>query len=219
MQKINAKSLAATTNQKAFSFHINNPNVNMVVGIGPAGSGKTLLSCTHALERLLNKDIKKVVITRPTVCLSENLGYLPGSMEEKMNPWMIPIYDYFKEYVSANRLRELMNNEEVEICPLAYIRGRTFTNTWIIADEAQNATTSQVKTLLTRMGMHSKVILTGDLDQCDLQEPNGLADFLRRYKLYGEQNERSGMIEVVKFDNDDVMRSEFVKHVLGIYNF
>jgi phosphate starvation-inducible PhoH-like protein len=102
------KSLAKTINQKRFSSHINNPNVTMVVGVGPAGSGKTLLSCSHAIERLLNKDIKKIVITRPTVCLSENLGYLPGTMEDKMSPWMVPVFDYLKEYISSYRLKEFL---------------------------------------------------------------------------------------------------------------
>jgi phosphate starvation-inducible PhoH-like protein len=217
------KSLAKTINQKRFSSHINNPNVTMVVGVGPAGSGKTLLSCTHAIERLLNKDIKKIVITRPTVCLSENLGYLPGSMEDKMSPWMVPIFDYLKEYISSYRLKEFLSNEDIEICPLAYIRGRTFANTWVIADESQNATVGQVKTLLTRIGQESKIILTGDLDQCDLQQPSGLADFISRYNRYHamttnvDSYDAQKNIQIVQFENCDVMRSDFVKQVLDIY--
>jgi phosphate starvation-inducible PhoH-like protein len=215
-----AKSLARTPNQKSFSAHIGNPNVTMVVGVGPAGSGKTLLACTHGIERLLNKDIKKIVVTRPTVCLSENLGYLPGTMEDKMSPWMVPVFEYMKEYISSYRLKEFLSNEEIEICPLAYIRGRTFVNTWVIADEAQNATVGQVKTLLTRVGHESKIILTGDLDQCDLKEPSGLADFVTRLETFqNDIDETHGIsdIQLVRFDMDDVMRSEFVKRVLNIY--
>ncbi len=226
-----ANGLAKTKNQVLYSKHLSDPGVGMVVGIGPAGSGKTLLSCAHAIQGLVRNDIKKIVITRPTVSADEQIGFLPGSLEEKMLPWMVPIYDCFKEYVSAQRLREYMHNEEIEVCPLSFMRGRTFHNSWVIADEVQNSTVNQMRTLLTRVGQNSKIVLTGDLAQCDSHAQNGLADFLKRYGLWSEdaQAHHTGLegyeeptlprIEVVRFEDEDVLRSDLVKVILDVYRY
>ena len=214
------RSLEKTQNHAAYAEYLRNDNVPLVVGIGPAGSGKTLLSCAYAINKLLSKDINKVVITRPAVSIDENHGFLPGDLESKMMPWLVPIYDCFKQYVTMYRLKEMIQNEDIEICPLSYIRGRTFHNSWVIADEVQNSTINQMKTLLTRVGTNSKLILTGDLEQCDLKQENGLEDFLKRYSYYLEQSqEKDNMIKIIKFEENDIMRSNIVKHVLRIYKY
>ena len=217
------KSLIRTNNHQRFSDHLQNNSVPLVIGIGPAGCGKTLLSCAHAVSELLQNRTRRIVITRPTVSSDEQLGFLPGSMEDKMLPWLMPIYDCFKEVVSVQQLKEFVVNGEIEVCPLSYMRGRSFHDCWVIADEIQNSTVGQVKTLLTRVGQRSKIVLTGDLDQCDLNVPNGLADFIERQKAYekergpGEVTDCDTSVKIVEFDHGDIMRSSFVKHVLDIY--
>jgi phosphate starvation-inducible PhoH-like protein len=218
---LNLKALEKNPNHKAYAYHIANPNVPVVIGIGPAGCGKTLISCAHAINHLVNKETSKVVITRPAVSMDESHGYLPGDIESKMMPWLIPIYDCFKQYVSVQRLREYIQNEDIEICPMSFIRGRTFNNSWIIADEMQNSTVNQMKTLLTRIGHDSKMIITGDLQQCDIKETNGLEDFLKRHEYYINDTEidNDEMIKFVTFDEHDIMRSDIVRHVLDIYKY
>jgi phosphate starvation-inducible PhoH-like protein len=211
--------LAKSEKQSEFCEHLKDRSVDMVVGIGPAGCGKTFLSCAHAIQGLLRNEIKRIVITRPTVAADENLGFLPGNLEEKMYPWMVPVYDCFKEYLSAQRLKEYMINEQIEVCPLSFMRGRTFNNSWIIADEVQNSTVNQMRTLLTRIGKDSKIILTGDLAQCDLSTGNGMADFLKRYRLYCDDNNPSNKIRVVEFHDADVVRSDLVKTMLDVYKY
>lgn len=211
--------LAKSEKQNEFCQHLRDKNVDMVVGIGPAGCGKTFLSCAHAIQGLLRNEIKRIVITRPTVAADENLGFLPGSLEEKMYPWMVPVYDCFKEYVSSQRLKEYMLNDQIEVCPLSFMRGRTFHNAWIIADEVQNSTVNQMRTLLTRIGKDSKIILTGDLAQCDLSTGNGMADFLKRYQLYCDDNNPSHRVRVVEFHDEDVVRSDLVKTMLDVYKY
>lgn len=201
-----------TSNHVKYNAVLADPNVKISVGIGAAGSGKTLLPATHALHNLLVKKIDKIVITRPAVTMEETVGYLPGDINNKMHPFIIPIYDSFKEYVSMQKIKEYIANEEIEICPMAFMRGRTFNNSWIIADEVQNTTVNQMKSLLTRIGHDSKMSLTGDLNQCDIKNVNGLSDFIKRLNKYNEES-----IKVVEFDENDVMRSDIVKTILGIY--
>lgn len=217
------RSLEKTKNHAQYAEYLRNDDTNLVVGIGPAGSGKTLIACAYAINKLLARDISKVVITRPAVTIDENHGFLPGDLESKMMPWLIPIYDCFKEYVTMYRLKGFIQNDDIEICPLSYIRGRTFHNSWIIADEVQNSTINQMKTLLTRVGNNSKMILTGDLQQCDLRQENGLEDFLRRYSYYLQDDptepKYKDIIKLVEFNETDIMRSELVKHILTIYKY
>ena len=206
-------ALEKLPNHKLYADYIKNKQIPIVIGVGPARCGKTLSPCAHAINNLLSKDISKIVLTRPAVTMDEEHGFLPGDLESKMMPWLIPIYDCFKEYITNQRLKEFLHNEDIEICPLSYIRGRTFNNPWIIADEVQNTTINQKKTLLTRIGHNSKMILTGDLQQCDIVGQNGLDDFLKRLDNVVPND---NFLKVVQFDENDIMRSEVVKYVLDV---
>lgn len=212
--------LPKTPHHVEFCNMLKDEDVPLVFATGSAGTGKTLMSTSYALYKLINKEVKKVIITRPTVPLEEELGHLPGKLAEKMHPYLVPIYDSFKEYITVQRLNEFIKNEEVEICAIAHIRGRTFHNAWILVDEAQNLTKNQMKTLLTRIGQNSKMIVSGDLEQSDLKEKNGLEDFVERYKLYLQENGVDDPnVHLVEFDETDIMRSEIVKHVINIYKY
>jgi phosphate starvation-inducible PhoH-like protein len=218
---IDLSDLAKTPNQVKYAQHLTDKRVELVIGQGPAGSGKTMIACAYAVRALLNKDIKKIIITRPTVGLDESIGYLPGTLEDKLAPWLIPVFDCFKQYVPLGKLQSLLKDDTIEICPLAYIRGRTFHNSWIIADEVQNTTPNQMKTLLTRVGQNSKIVLTGDLQQCDVKQKNGLRDFIDKHNEHGKcilSAYPKDPIQMVTFEEADVMRSNIVKHILGIYN-
>ena len=219
---LSLKTLEKRPNHKIFADHLRNDKVPVVISLGPAGCGKTLMSCAHAIHKLTSKEIEKIIITRPAVTIDENHGYLPGDLESKMAPWLIPIYYCFKTFITSHRLREYITNENIEICPLSYIRGRTFDNTWVIADEVQNASINQMKTLMTRMGVDSKLVLNGDLQQCDLKGLNGLQDFLQKYEIFMDDRDvdehTNEFIKIVRFDEQDIMRSDVVKHVLDIYN-
>ena len=217
--KASIVALEKHPNHKLYADHLRNKELSLVIGVGPAGCGKTLLPCAHAIDHLLKKEISKIVLTRPAVAMDEDHGFLPGDLESKMMPWLIPIYDCFKEYVTIQRLKEYIHNEEIEICPLSFIRGRTFNNSWIIADEVQNTTVNQMKTLLTRIGHNSKMILTGDLQQCDIKGPNGLDDFLKRYENFSVTGDSINLIKIVEFDESDIMRSELVKYILNVYKY
>lgn len=210
-----------TDNQSKYVSFLKDPSVELVIGIGKAGSGKTLLASSQACEAFHKKEVSKILITRPTVHLDEEHGFLPGKLQDKMQPWLRPIYDCFLEYYTMDTLKGLIHEEVIEICPLAYIRGRTFHDAYIIADEMQNATINQMKTFLTRIGQNSKTCVTGDLEQCDLNyEVNGLRNFLEQLRMYNRRmfpGEESS-IKVVEFNEEDVQRSEIVKTVLSIYD-
>ena len=186
--------LTPNPKQKQYLKMLNNKELPVVLGVGPAGTGKTMFACKVGMEKLLKNDIDKMVITRPTVSVGEDLGYLPGSLEEKMHPWLIPLYDSLSEGITYRSLQKYINDKTIEVCPLAYIRGRTFSNSYIIADEMQNSTEIEMKTLLTRIGMNSKIVLTGDLEQSDLKETNGLEDLLRKLKKNDINNDLIIMI-------------------------
>lgn len=208
--------LAKTPNQSRYVTLLKKDSVKIVVATGPAGTGKTLIGCSYAIQGLMNKEISKVIITRPAVAMEEDLGYLPGKMEEKMHHWLTPIYDSFTTFVSLDKVRDYIKAGKIEIAPLGFMRGRTFHNSWIIVDEAQNINCSQMKTLLTRIGNNSKIILAGDLEQCDLKQgPNGLDDFVTKLNRYPKQ---CYSIQIVEMDETDIMRSDVVRDVLDIYN-
>ena len=212
-----------TNNQKRYAEYLCDPSIPVVIATGKAGSGKTLLAASQAIEALHTRKASKIVITRPAVYLDEEHGYLPGDLNEKMLPWLKPIEDAFIQYYSTLTLHQMIKNGSIEICPLAYIRGRTFHNSFIIADEMQNASVKQMKTLLTRLGENTKIVVTGDLEQCDLSDMNGLKHFLdhlmmRNSRLIGtgeSQGEKS--IRVIEFTETDIQRSEVVRTVLSIY--
>lgn len=179
---------------------------SVVIATGPAGTGKTLLACHEALKHIGGARRGRVVLTRPIVAADEDMGYLPGTMEKKMEPWTRPMYDVFEKYLSMNQIER-----SISIEPLGYMRGRTFNNTYIIADEMQNSTVRQMTMLLTRVGENTKLVVTGDLDQSDLGEDNGLAYLVD--KVSGLDLEH---IDFVKLTQDDVLRSPAVEEVLKV---
>ena len=189
----------------------NNPAI--VLAVGPAGTGKTMVACHIGLRKLVDSEITKLILTRPAVSVEEQHGFLPGTLEEKMEPWLKPIYDIMYQYFSVAKVQQLIKNQVIEICPLAYMRGRTFENSWIIADEAQNMTPNQMLMLLTRIGHKSKMIITGDPNQHDRGfEVNGLSDLIRRMKYYKES--KIGMVE---FTDAEVERHPIIKSILKLY--
>tara|TARA_Y100000385_G_scaffold283816_1_gene340677 strand:+ start:4244 stop:4999 length:756 start_codon:yes stop_codon:yes gene_type:complete len=188
-------------------------NKHIVFATGPAGTGKTIVSTLYAIQQFKKGNIDKIVITRPAVSVDEQHGFLPGSLVEKMAPWTRPIMDVFEEFYHPKEIEYLVENNKVEIAPLAYMRGRTFKNAIILADEMQNATREQMKMLLTRIGDNSKLIVNGDLAQHDRgYESNGLKDFL---ELLEKRN--SKMMGAVEFTNKEVERHPVVSDVLKIY--
>lgn len=201
-------------NQDDLLGYLEDRNINIVFAVGPAGTGKTLISTLAGLKLLKSNRINKFVVTRPAVSVDEQHGFLPGTLVEKMAPWTRPIFDIFEEYYSPEQLEYMVNDNKLEVAPLAYMRGRTFKDAWIIADEMQNATDNQMKMLLTRIGEGSKLVVTGDLDQHDRgYEENGLKMFIER--LAKVNSER---IKLVEFTKGDVERHPIVTEVLDIYN-
>lgn len=194
-----------TPGQCKYALALRSPKP-IVIGTGPAGSGKTLLACQIALEHVAKYQRPKIVLTRPIVAADEDMGYLPGDMDQKMEPWTKPMFDIFEQYFSYNQIDRFVNIE-----PLGYMRGRTFNNTLIIADEMQNATPNQMKMLLTRVGEGTKLIVTGDLEQSDLGPENGLEDLI--YKM---QCQDLKYITHVEMEDEDIVRHPAVKEVLSI---
>jgi phosphate starvation-inducible PhoH-like protein len=193
---------------------LKNKNKKIVVATGPAGTGKTLFATEYGVRNFLLGNYEKLIFTRPSVSVDEELGFLPGTLEEKMAPWVRPIYDILYNFVSPREVVAMMEDKVIEIAPLGYMRGRTFKNCWIVADEMQNSTISQMKMLLTRLGENSRLVITGDLEQYDrINELNGLEDFLSKFK-----GKRSSSITSFQFSRDDIQREEVVKEILEIYS-
>jgi len=187
-------------------------HVPIVIGSGPAGTGKTLLACNAGSKALASGRVQRLILTRPAVSVDEQHGYLPGTLEDKMSPWTRPMFDALHRYMSPKKVRDLMEDQIIEICPLAYMRGRTFDNAWIIGDEMQNTTPGQMKMLLTRIGEDSKVVVAGDTAQHDRGfETNGLSDLISRIE------NSSDSIGHVAFSADDVVRNEVIKEILRMY--
>jgi len=186
----------------------------ITVATGPAGTGKTLFAVEYGIKNFLLGKYEKLIFTRPSVSVDEDLGYLPGTLEEKMAPWVRPIYDILYQFISPKEVTQLIEDKQIEIAPLGFMRGRTFKNTWIIADEMQNSTVGQMKMLLTRLGENSRLVITGDLEQHDrIGEANGLDDFLQKFK-----GKRSASITSLEFERTDIQREDVVKEVLDIYS-
>lgn len=200
-------------NQETYLFKLRNQEKKIVFAIGPAGTGKTMLAVQWAVEQLQHGEIDRIIITRPAVSVDEEHGFLPGDLNEKMAPWTKPIFDVIQESYNQREINRMVEEGIIETSPLAYMRGRTFKNAVVIADEMQNTTPSQMKMLLTRLGEGSKMIVTGDLNQADRPKENGLLDFL---KLYGNfSNHR--YVDLCEFNVGDVERHEAVKEILAIY--
>ena len=199
--------------QEYYYSQLKRKNKKIVVATGPAGTGKTLFATEWGVRNFLLGNYEKLIFTRPSVSVDEDLGYLPGTLEEKMAPWVRPIYDILYTFITPKEVTTLMEDKVIEIAPLGYMRGRTFKNCWIVADEMQNSTIAQMKMLMTRLGENSRMVITGDLEQYDrIQELNGLEDFLDKFK-----GKRSSSITSVEFQKGDIQREEVVKEVLDIY--
>jgi phosphate starvation-inducible PhoH-like protein len=209
------KYLPRTPNQELYVNYLKNSTVSIVLGIGPAGSGKTMFACQAAVQAMKKGDIDKVILTRPIVSVEdEQLGFLPGSIIQKMDPWTRPIFDTLMEFYSKHEIDTMVRNGVIEISPLAFMRGRTFKNAFIIADEMQNSTPNQMLMLASRIGEGSKMVITGDLLQSDRCQDNGLKDLMEKLEKTGPLD----TIKTVKLIADDVQRSEIVKQILDIYS-
>src|SRR5690554_1524760 len=185
---------------------------DLVFALGPAGTGKTYIAVALAVRALKNREVKRIIITRPAVEAGENLGFLPGDLQEKLDPYLRPIYDALSDMVPAEKLKFYQETRVIEIAPLAYMRGRTLHDAFVLLDEAQNTTSEQIKMFLTRMGPNSKVIITGDETQVDLpsRQQSGLRESLKVLK------DVKG-IGVVKLGGKDVMRHKLVKSIIEAY--
>ena len=203
--------LAKTKNQKVLVDMLKDNQ--LVFAVGPAGTGKTYTGVAIAVKALKEKEIKKIILTRPAVEAGENLGYLPGDLKEKLDPYMQPLYDALRDMIPTVKLNKLLNDKVIEIAPLAFMRGRTLDNAFVILDEAQNTTPAQMKMFLTRMGMNAKFMVTGDPGQVDLPRNifSGLKDALMILK--DEKN-----IGIVHLNDEDVMRHPIVKKIINSYN-
>lgn len=201
---------ARTTNQRRIVESIKKND--MVFAIGPAGTGKTYTAVALAVRALKNREIKKIVLTRPAVEAGENLGFLPGAIKEKLDPYLQPLYDALDDMIAPEKLAYYIENRIIQIAPLAFMRGRTLDNAFVILDEAQNATQGQLKMFLTRMGSSAKFLITGDITQIDLpkHQPSGL---IQAMKLLNNVNG----IEFIQLDGDDVIRHKLVKKIVEVY--
>jgi len=220
---------AKNAKQQKYIDHLNEENTKILFAVGPAGTGKTLIACNHALKLLTTGEIKRIVITRPVVPVEEEeIGFLPGNLNKKMDPWLRPLFDTFLEIYSQTQIDRMIYDNIIEIAPLAFMRGRTFKNTLIIADEMQNSTPNQMLMLLTRVGSNSKLIVTGDIKQTDIskEKESGLSDVVKKTKKYikfmlekyGESSTQDQSIQIVEFTNKDIERSKVVKKILDVYN-
>jgi phosphate starvation-inducible protein PhoH and related proteins len=190
----------------------------IVVASGAAGTGKTYIATQIGAQKLVTGEKEKIVITRPTVSVGpDDLGFLPGTLEKKMEPWLQPIYDVLQRHYPRSKIEKMIKDRIIEVAPLAFMRGRTFENAWIICDEAQNTTVSQMLMVLTRIGSNSKLVITGDPGQYDRGfSDNGLTDLLNRLD-YTDTGPDSDAVGVVTFDQEDVQRHPVIPFVLDLY--
>jgi len=211
-KKTQVNILPRNRNQETYVLSLLNQEKDIVFGIGPAGTGKTLLAVQVAVKLFKEGAIDKIIVTRPAVSVDEDLGFLPGTLEDKMAPWTRPIFDVLRDYFNAKEIEGMIAEGIIEIAPLAYMRGRTFKRSFILADEMQNATQNQMKMLLTRLGEHSMMAVTGDLAQADRLKDNGLINFTNLLESRG-----SDSLDVVQFEQGDIERHKAVAEVLRVY--
>lgn len=206
-----------TLTQEKYLLALNDDSKNIVVAYGPAGTGKTYLAMQVAVKALRTGICSKLILTRPAVAVEEeDLGFLPGTVVEKMTPWSRPLFDVLHEYYSPKEVATMIEYETIEISPLAYMRGRSFKDSLVIADEMQNSTVNQMKMLLTRLGSGSKIVVTGDLDQRDRKfaDDNGLEDIVKRV----DSSYVGNRISMVKYSCKDIQRHPAVTDILNLYN-
>ena len=200
-------------NQEKYILGLLDEKQDIIIAYGPAGTGKTYLAMQAAIKQLRQGSIERIVLTRPAVGVEdEKHGFLPGTLEEKMAPWTRPLLDVMREYYSTQEITKMLENQVVEIAPLAFMRGRTFKNSWIVGDEMQNATPGQMKMLLTRIGEGSKIVITGDIEQTDKRKKdNGLIDLCERL------NDPVGGISCCELTAKDIQRHKIIASILGMY--
>ena len=197
-----------SANQGAFLDAIDSHN--LVVALGPAGTGKTYLAISKAVEALEDGSVSRILLSRPAVEAGESLGFLPGDLEDKLAPYLRPLYDALNERLGGKRLKQLLNDGSIEIAPVAYMRGRTLNNAFVVIDEAQNCTYGQLKMLLTRLGWHSTMVVTGDPDQTDLLPGiSGFSDIAGRL-------DRLDDVAVVRLGEQDIVRHPLVASMLTV---
>ena len=201
---------ARTLNQRKIIDSVTNND--MVFAIGPAGTGKTYTGIALAVKALKNKNVKRIILTRPAIEAGENLGFLPGDLKEKLDPYMQPLYDSLKDMIPSEKLKKYMEDEVIQIAPLAFMRGRTLDNAFVILDEGQNTTHSQMKMFLTRMGKNAKFIITGDPGQVDL--PRNAISGIKEAILILKNTPGVG---IVHLDESDVIRNKLVKKIVDAY--
>ena len=201
---------ARTLNQRRIIDSVNNND--MIFAIGPAGTGKTYTGIALAVKALKNKNVKRIILTRPAIEAGENLGFLPGDLKEKLDPYMQPLYDSLKDMIPSEKLKKYMEDEVIQIAPLAFMRGRTLDNAFVILDEGQNTTHSQMKMFLTRMGKNAKFIITGDPGQVDL--PRNSISGIKEAILILKNTPGVG---IVHLDESDVIRNKLVKKIVDAY--
>ena len=206
--------LPKSRNQERLVLSLLDPNIPITIAVGPAGSGKSYLAMVAAMRALRQGACQRVVLTRPAVGVEdEQHGFLPGDLIRKMEPWTRPLLDIMKEFYHPREVVKMIEDEIIEISPLAFMRGRTFKNAWIVADEMQNATPNQIKMLLTRIGEGSKIVVTGDVEQTDRTRiNNGLLDVLERLKLNAPRG-----ISVCELGYKDIQRHPIIDQVLTLY--
>lgn len=208
----NGKIIKAKTRNQKLLVSTSEKN-DIIFAVGPAGTGKTYTAVALAVRALKNKSVKKIILTRPAVEAGENLGFLPGDLKEKIDPYLRPLYDALDDMLPADKLNYYMTNRVIEIAPLAYMRGRTLDNAFIILDEAQNTTELQIKMFLTRIGPSAKAIITGDMSQIDLpkNQQSGLSKAIRILKHING-------IGHIELDGEDVVRHRLVKEIIKAYD-
>lgn len=204
--------LIKTKNHSQLKYYEAVKKNDIVFAIGPAGTGKTFLAVAMAVASLKNRDVNKIVLTRPAVEAGENLGFLPGDLKDKIDPYLRPLYDALDDMLPSDKLKNYMDRRIIEIMPLAYMRGRTIHNSFVILDEAQNATSMQMKMFLTRIGVNSRAIITGDDTQIDL--PTKITSGLVQIQ---EVIKSVNGIEFVRFSSNDVVRHRLVKDIIDAY--
>ncbi len=216
MKKMNIhfeQKLVFSENQISYNHALHNLSIPVVACVGPAGTGKTFIACHAAVSALKNGLVDKIVVTRPIVPVDEEqLGFLPGSLVHKMDPWTRPIFDILSESFSSTQIKTMIKNGVIEVEPLAFMRGRTFKRSFIIADEMQNSSPNQMLMILTRIGLDSKIVITGDMKQTD-RSINGLLDFVNRLIQRPIEN-----ISVVHMNTSDIQRSPIVSSILDLYS-
>ncbi len=206
-----------TDNQRQYVEFLEDPSVSILLGVGPAGTGKTLFACSAAVQEMKRGSVQKIILTRPVVPVEEDIGFLPGSLINKMDPWTRPIFDILGEFYSKRDIDIMLDSGAIEISPLAFMRGRTFKRAFVIADEMQNSSPNQMLMLTTRLGQSSKMVITGDLAQSDRPiQHNGLADLMGKLRSYPGNMDTIKMVEMRR---QDVERSAAVAKILDIYGY